>query len=70
MNKLNTENIFKEYKDIVNIHDLQKMLGIGRNSAYKLLTENKIKYLKIGNKFLIPKSNVIEFISSCEVQND
>ena len=70
MNKLIKDYIFKGYNEVVTINDLQKMLSIGRNSAYKLLTENKIKYLKIGNKFLIPKSNVIEFISSCEVEHD
>ena len=39
-------NIFTDYKDVVNIKDLQKMLGIGRNLAYKLINENKIEHLK------------------------
>lgn len=55
-------NIFTNYKDVVSVKDLQAMLGIGRNLAYKLITENKIKHLKINNRILIPKQYVINFL--------
>ena len=71
MNNLqfNLENIFTTYKDVVTVKELQKMLGIGRNLAYKLINEGKIKHLKINNKILIPKIRVIEFITP-EVQDE
>lgn len=28
-----TNDIFKEFPDVITVDDLQKMLGIGRNSA-------------------------------------
>ena len=63
-------NIFADYKDVVNIKDLQKMLGIGRNLAYKLINENKIEHLKINNRIFIPKQNVIKFLFESEVKNE
>ena len=63
-------NVFKDYKDIVNVKDLQKMLRIGRNLAYKLIRENKIEHLKINNRIFIPKQNVIKFLFESEVPNE
>lgn len=63
-------NIFADFKDVVNIKDLQKMLGIGRNLAYRLIGENKIKHLKINNRIFIPKQNVIKFLFDGEVENE
>ena len=55
--------IFKEYPDIVNVEQLQKMLDIGRNTAYKLLAGQKIQAKKIGRIYIIPKINIIKFLS-------
>lgn len=63
-------NIFADYKDVVTIKDLQKMLRIGRNLAYKLIRQNKIEHLKINNRIFIPKQNVIKFLFESEVKNE
>ena len=60
---LNTQNIFTDFKDVVKVKDLQKMLGIGRNTAYELIATNKIKSIKSGNLIFIPKQNVIDFLN-------
>ena len=60
---LNIQNIFTNVKDVVKVKDLQKMLGIGRNTAYELIATNKIKSIKSGNLILIPKQNVIDFLN-------
>jgi hypothetical protein len=67
--KLNyySQNIFTSFKDVVNIKDLQKMLGIGRNLAYKLLKENKIEHIRVSNRIYIPKQSVIIFLFDSEV---
>ena len=67
--KLNyySQNIFTSFKDVVNIKDLQKMLGIGRSLAYKLLKENKIEHIRVNNRIYIPKQNVIRFLLDSEV---
>lgn len=55
---------FEEYPDIVTPEDIQKMLRIGRNSVYDLLKQGKIKSLRVGKKYLIPKTSVINFLQT------
>lgn len=59
---IQNNEIFKEYPDVVSIDELQKMLGIGRNSAYELLRNNLIKTVKVGKRYIIPKANVIAYL--------
>ena len=54
--------MFSEYPDIVNIHQLQAMLGISRHAAYGLLGEGEIGCIKLGNAYKIPKVNVIRYV--------
>ena len=56
--------MFREYPDVVSVSQLQKMLGVGRNTAYKLLSEQSIKSKKVGRVYLIPKTNVIKFFKN------
>ena len=67
---LNTKNIFTNFADVIKVKDLQKMLGIGRNSAYELIATNKIKSVKSGNLILIPKQSVIDFLNNGESVDD
>ncbi|MCL2774986.1 MAG: helix-turn-helix domain-containing protein [Oscillospiraceae bacterium] len=55
--------MFNSYPDIVTVNQLQKMLGVGRNTAYKLLSEQKIQSKKIGRIYIIPKNSIIKFLS-------
>ena len=56
--------MFKNYPDVVNVFQMREMLGgIGRNSAYKLLSGQTIKSKKIGRIYFIPKVNIIKFLS-------
>ena len=61
--KGNIMQLFKEYPDVVSVEQLQKMLDIGRNTAYKLLSEQKIKAKKIGRIYIIPKNNIIKYLA-------
>ena len=55
--------MLNHYEDIITIDELCEILMIGKNCAYRLLTENKIKAFRIGKKWKIPKSSVEEFIA-------
>lgn len=55
--------MLNQYEDIITIDELCEILMIGKNSAYRLLTENKIKAFRIGKKWKIPKSSVEKFIT-------
>ena len=62
MNTLDTM-MFNEYDDVVTVNDVMKMLHIGKSNVYKLLRDNSIKNVKVGKRFIIPKSSIIEFIT-------
>ena len=55
--------MFQNYPDVVNVKQMREMLGgIGRNTAYKILSEQTIKSKKIGRKYFVPKENIVEFL--------
>ena len=54
--------ILKDYNDILLPEDVHKILQTGRNTVYNYLAEGKIKSLKIGGKYRIPKLYLLEFI--------
>lgn len=55
--------IFANYPDVVTVDDLQAMLHIGRNSAYDLLKNGTIATVRVGKKYIIPKTSVINFLT-------
>ena len=61
--KENYSLLFTNYPDIVDISQMRKMLGnIGITLAYKLLKEKRIKSIKIGREYRVPKSCIIEYL--------
>lgn len=51
-----------EPAELITLEELCSILSIGRNAAYRLLKENKIKAFRIGKVWKIPKMAVDEFI--------
>lgn len=56
--------MLKEYPDVMNVSQLAAALHIGKNSAYALLQSKVIGCRRIGRKYLIPKSCVIDYLQS------
>ena len=54
--------MFKNYPDVVSVSQMQQMLGVGRNTAYDLLKEQKIQSIRIGRVHKIPKINIIKYL--------
>ncbi len=50
------------YSDLISIDELCEVLSIGKNTAYQLLKEQKIKAFRIGRIWKIPRQSVIDFI--------
>lgn len=47
----------------VNVKEARRLLGgLGRNKIYNLLTEGKLKSIKIGRRYLIPVTAIDEFL--------
>lgn len=55
--------MFSDYPDVVNVKQMCAMLGgIGMKTAYSLLQNGEIRYMKIGKSFKIPKVCIIEYL--------
>ena len=62
--------MFENYPDVVEVDDLRVMLGgISKRLAYKLLTNQEIRNVKIGRAYKIPKICVIEYLMGEEMQH-
>lgn len=55
-------DLFNTYPDVVSIDEIQQMLRIGKNAVYELLKTQKLKSIKVGKKYIVPKKYVIEFL--------
>ena len=59
---MNTDTvIFKDYSDVLTVKGVQKMLGISRHQVYHLIESGKIRGIKLGKSYKIPKVSVIGF---------
>ena len=54
--------ILADYNDILLPEDVQQILHTGRNTVYQYLAQGKIRSLRIGGKYIIPKLYLLEFI--------
>jgi hypothetical protein len=57
--------MFENYDDIISFTELRKMLRIGKNSAYKLLSTKQIEAIRmnITGKYIIPRKSVIDYVN-------
>ncbi len=54
----------QEYPDLLDITEMCEILRISIKTGYKLLRNNSIACIKIGNKYRVPKCNVVDYIQS------
>lgn len=62
--------MFQNYPDIVSVEQIMEMLGIGKSSVYSLLKTNQLRHVRVGTKYIIPKSSVIDFACGMCYNND
>lgn len=64
MAKNNTNEMFANFPDVVDVSGLRTMLGgTGEQKEYELVRKGTIKAIKIGKLYRIPKINVIAFLT-------
>ena len=54
---------------ILTIEEVQGILRIGKNQAYKLVTEKKIRAFRTGRCWKITESALMEYIAESEESN-
>lgn len=62
------QSMFESYPDVVEVDDLRKMLGgISKKLAYRLLSDQEIRSVRVGRTYKIPKICVIEYLMGEEM---
>lgn len=59
---MENNEILADYEDVLRPEDVQTILHVGRNTVYRVLAEGKIKSIRIGNQYRIPKMYLIDYI--------
>lgn len=58
---------FTSYDELpltLRIEDLMPVLGIGRNNAYNLVRSGRIRALKIGRQYRVPREELKRYLES------
>lgn len=53
---------FKDYPDVLNVSDIQKLLGIGRKQAYTLVHSGEFHVINIGKRIKVSKNVLISWM--------
>ena len=51
-------------QDILTVREMMDMLAVGKNTAYKLIHDGKVKSFRLGNSYKILRKSVEEYIYS------
>ena len=60
------ENKYRSLDDLpmtLRVDELMPILGIGRNTAYKLVRSGKLRSIRVGRQVRIPKNALIDFLN-------
>ena len=56
--------MFEKYPDIVKVEQVADMLGICKAMVYSLLNDNMICHVRVGRRYIIPKTAVVAFVNN------
>lgn len=57
-----TDNSYEQIPVVMSVPELAKLLGIGRNAAYDMVSAGLIRSVRIGKTIRIPRTALIEFL--------
>lgn len=53
---------YYEYPDVLNVSDLQELLGIGRKQAYELVHSGEFHVINVGKRIKVSKNVLINWL--------
>ncbi|MCI9175847.1 MAG: helix-turn-helix domain-containing protein [Lachnospiraceae bacterium] len=53
--------MFEEIEDILTLPDIQYLLGIGKNTALKLIHSGELPAFRVGKQWRVRKTDLISF---------
>lgn len=57
-----------DFGDTLTPDEARQVLGVGRNTIYSILGDGTLKSIKIGKKYIIPKTAILAFLNQTEVK--
>lgn len=54
--------MLNDVRDVITPHEAKEILRIGTNKIYELLSDGSLKSIRCGNKYLIPKVYLEDFL--------
>ena len=66
-----TETVYRTYDDLpmfLNVATVAKLLGISQSSGYELMHEKDFPAIKIGNRILVPRDKLKEWVENKMMQ--
>ena len=54
--------MLQQCKDVLTVSELAETLGVGRNTAYRMVRDGVIASRRVGRKYLVPKVCVVDYL--------
>lgn len=54
--------MLKEYPDVMDISQVCEILGVSTKTGYRIIKEGKIRYIKVGRAYRIPKAHLFTYL--------
>ena len=62
MNNCNAMDNIQSIPLVMNVEEVAKLLGIGRNTAYDLIHSGQLKHIRIGRQIRITRTAILEYL--------
>lgn len=59
-------NSLDEYPDVLNVNDIQEILGVGRRQAYELVSSGQFHTVRVGKRIKILKAVFVRWLNGQE----
>jgi predicted DNA-binding transcriptional regulator AlpA len=59
----------EQYPEVLNVSDVQKILGIGRRQAYELVSSRQFHTVRIGSRIKIFKNVFVNWLHGIDGKN-
>lgn len=54
--------MFQNYPDVITTEQVAEMIGVCKSTIYNLLKTQRLRHVRVGRKYVIPKQAVIDFV--------
>lgn len=55
-------SVLKGYPDVLSVDEMCQALGVSTKTGYRLIRENKVRYMRIGRSYRVPKVHLLSYM--------